>query len=487
MDRYQQTERELPPASETYQQVKRRGLIAGAAALVVGALARQSVQTVEAAYALLGDATNTSGVTTTITGSVLDSPILTLTNTNIGQGYPDALHTNTTNGISILAQSTNQTAVYSIGYNGVVGIAGNAAGVGMLASNLSTGDGLHSFAGSGNFARGIYGTSTSTTGTGVYGMCPYTGVNGQGGVYGVLGTSDSAFGAGVYAFASHTGGMGMYADSVGTYGIYGQSEASGGVGVAGNCTGGFGLLGTVSDGFGVVGQANTGIGVSGSSAHKHGISGTTTAAFFGGVYGNTTTTNAVGVYGSTFNGATNVATAYAGYMDGNFAVVHGVKSAAVPHQDGSYRLLYCIESPENWFEDFGEGKLVGGKAAVTLDPDFAAVVQTDSYHVFLTEHDTHQHLIVTKRTPTGFAVEADAEIAGLKGKKTADLAGTFSWRLVAKRKDISPERLAKFELPVTRASVKPHDVQPTGLPKSPQIAKPSDFPPIPPPPLLKKP
>ncbi len=39
----------------------------------------------------------------------------------------------------------------------------------------------------------------------------------------------------------------------------------------------------------------------------------------------------------------------------------GTKSAAVPHPDGSHRLLYCVEAPEAWFEDFGEGTIGRGQ------------------------------------------------------------------------------------------------------------------------------
>ena len=63
------------------------------------------------------------------------------------------------------------------------------------------------------------------------------------------------------------------------------------------------------------------------------------------------------------------------YVQRNFQV-SGTKSAAVPHPDGTHRLLYCVESPEAWFEDFGEGTITAGKADVKLDPDFAAVVDT---------------------------------------------------------------------------------------------------------------
>ena len=72
------------------------------------------------------------------------------------------------------------------------------------------------------------------------------------------------------------------------------------------------------------------------------------------------------------------------FVNGNFTVIGpGLKSAAVPHPDDSHRLFYCVESPESWFEDFGEGQLAEGKGAVRLDPDFAALVDVNGYHVFI--------------------------------------------------------------------------------------------------------
>jgi len=55
------------------------------------------------------------------------------------------------------------------------------------------------------------------------------------------------------------------------------------------------------------------------------------------------------------------------YINGNY-IATGTKSAAVPHPDGTHRLLYCMESPEAWFEDFGTGTISGGKAEVKLAP-----------------------------------------------------------------------------------------------------------------------
>ncbi|MHB8648360.1 MAG: hypothetical protein ACYDAR_21475, partial [Thermomicrobiales bacterium] len=94
--------------------------------------------------------------------------------------------------------------------------------------------------------------------------------------------------------------------------------------------------------------------------------------------------------------------------------------------------------PESWFEDFGEGRLTQGRAEVRLDPDFAAVVETSGYHVFLTPHSVESEaLAVTER-------RADAFVVMERNKGAGD--GTFSWRLVARRKDVTAERLATVQL-----------------------------------------
>jgi len=102
------------------------------------------------------------------------------------------------------------------------------------------------------------------------------------------------------------------------------------------------------------------------------------------------------------------------------------RSAAVPYPDGSHRRQYCVEGPESWFEDFGEAELVCGEASIALDPDFAAVVDTSKYHVFQTAYDTDSYLNVVEWSPRGFRVRANQWAEG-----------TFSWRVVAKRKDIA--------------------------------------------------
>src|SRR5581483_8932606 len=138
-----------------------------------------------------------------------------------------------------------------------------------------------------------------------------------------------------------------------------------------------------------------------------------------------------GVYGQA-----NDPAGYAGHFAGKVLISRdytatGVKSAAVPHPDGSLRRLYCQESPEAWFEDFGAGTLVAGKGDVRLDPDFAVVVQADDYAVFLTPEGDCKGLYVTAKTPTGFQVRE------LQGGTSAI---PFRYRVVARRKDVPAPR-----------------------------------------------
>jgi hypothetical protein len=130
--------------------------------------------------------------------------------------------------------------------------------------------------------------------------------------------------------------------------------------------------------------------------------------------------------------------------------------------------MYAVESPECWFEDFGTGTLANGVATVKLDPLFAQHIHTDDYHVFLTELNENNALHVTNRAGTSFQVQADATTAKAKGKALASIAGTFSWRVVAKRNDIKGERMPVWEMPQqANVSAKPHGATPgvSPLPK----------------------
>jgi hypothetical protein len=219
-------------------------------------------------------------------------------------------------------------------------------------------------------------------------------------------------------------------------GVYGQSLAESGVGVRGQIPSAVSTANTIAlygENFSSnagAGPGAGGFGAYGFSAMGHGLVGATGTAGGGAVVGST-------------NG---VAGAYAGIFYGQLVVV-GAKNAAVPHPDGSHRLLYCMESPESWFEDFGNAKLSSGCATVAIDPEFATVADMSDYHVFVTPYGNTKGLHIAQRTPTGFTVEEHD--AG-----TSDIA--FAWRLVAKRKDVDAPRLAKVTLPAEP----PHPTRP---------------------------
>jgi hypothetical protein len=77
---------------------------------------------------------------------------------------------------------------------------------------------------------------------------------------------------------------------------------------------------------------------------------------------------------------------FAGAFFGNVGIngnlqVSGQKSAVVPFPDGSRRALYCMESPDLWFEDFGKARLARGRAVVKLDANFAKVIKRGDYGI----------------------------------------------------------------------------------------------------------
>ena len=60
-------------------------------------------------------------------------------------------------------------------------------------------------------------------------------------------------------------------------------------------------------------------------------------------------------------------------VNGDFSAT-GMKSAVVVASDGVQRRVYCMESPESWFEDMGEAQLQGSGVRVALDHGFLSVV-----------------------------------------------------------------------------------------------------------------
>jgi hypothetical protein len=287
-------------------------------------------------------------------------------------------------------------------------------------------------------AAGVYGQGGLGNNNGVEGR-------GSGTFAGVAGFGDASptanSGIGVFAVGGapapgtvNAGGPGVHAIgaggaaftplnlAVGVYGLGGAGNAPGVLGQAGSAVAD-GVHGFSASDNGVSGESGNGVGVRATSSSSTGV----VAVGKTGLFASSSVAN--GTAGQ-FDGNLFV-------VNGNFTVIGGAKSVAVPFPDGSHRRLYCVESPENWFEDFGFGELSDGEAEVRLDPGFRSVVNGDAYHVFITEYGDNNALYVVERTGAGFLVRA----------KTANANGTFSYRVVAKRKDIAAPRFDKVDLP----------------------------------------
>jgi hypothetical protein len=128
---------------------------------------------------------------------------------------------------------------------------------------------------------------------------------------------------------------------------------------------------------------------------------------------------------------------YAGYYVGDH-VITGTKSAAVKLAEDDWRLVYCQESPELWFEDFGEGQLSGGRARVDLDATYLKTVTVSDAQpmkVFV-QLDGDCNGVFVQRGLTGFDV---VELGN--GASNA----CFTYRVVAKRKGYENLRLHRME------------------------------------------
>lgn len=167
-------------------------------------------------------------------------------------------------------------------------------------------------------AYGVYGKSNSTSGVGVRGYAPRTGVSGyasnaSGTAYGFYGETPSTSGYGVFAAATASSGTtyGVYGRSYSDdgYGIYGRAPLYGVYGLASATTGiNYGLYGTSSSvwGRGVYGSGQL-YGLEGrataTSVENYGVYGSSASTIGYGVYGvNTAASGAnFGVYGETYS------------------------------------------------------------------------------------------------------------------------------------------------------------------------------------------
>jgi len=114
----------------------------------------------------------------------------------------------------------------------------------------------------------------------------------------------------------------------------------------------------------------------------------------------------------------------------------GAKNAVVPVDGGKHQVaLAAIESPKNWFEDFGSASLVGGVATVRLDSRFIQTVNTkQEYHVFLTPNGDCKGLYVHQKDANSFEVRE-------LGNGNSNVK--FDYRVTALRKNYEKARFVE--------------------------------------------
>jgi hypothetical protein len=491
--------------------LKRRGILAAAAAVVAGIAVKQTAQPVAASASLQIATAETSG---TLNGPVVGPTFIYDTNAGPTSQEP-VLIVSCNNGTALAGLRGTTFGIVPGRTLGPLppekcGVYGDTSSdVGVLGATSQSGVGIR--------GRILLGSSSTDTvavdgsnassgirGIGVRGQCDAgfgVGVQGLSSSYfGVQGSTDNGIGVvgDVKAGSTGTSNIGVLGRVGGlapnsqpnTVGVYGQNLATGtngigvegvsdlasGIGVKGVSGSGSPIIGSVegsrsgaNGNAGVLGKGSVGPGVQGQSVSGHGLIGYTSATDgHAALIGYAQTTGSIGLIGVAPGSAGHWAGVFYGDVHINGTMSAPTAGTAVTHPDGSSRLLQSVASPEGWFEDFGKAKLVNGTAHVPLDPDFAALVHTDDYHVFLTEYDDNHNLYATKLSASGFTVQAKESVtpAGMQAPTKA-VSGTFGYRVVAKRADNAGGRLAKVASP---PGLKP--VTPFVVPESPAVKPP---------------
>jgi len=404
--------------------IGRRGVLAGAAAVSGAVVAKLlGAQRAEATHS---PGTGTAGA---------DSIAL-----HVGQINPTSVATELNRTNNVIATTLRVSNNFGSAFRGDA-----AGGVGVYGTDSLAGTGVR-----GESATGVAVIGTLTGAT-----------NGNAGVSGSTGSSTQTNAIGV--LGSSTVGIGVKGSSGSSSGV--QGESTSGAGVFGLATNNAAVFGT-SPFAGVAGLSSNNAGAQGTSTNGAGVFGTSTnnAGVFGtspviAVWGQTTT--GTGVFGQA-TGAGGFAGQFAGnvFINGSLTVTGSVpKSAAVKRKDGSLARMYCQESPEPWFEDFGTTQLQNGGATVDLSADFDEVVDGNDYRVFLTAIGDTGFLYVNRKGPHRFEVRSHDGAAA---------KGSFDYRVVARRKDLTNGRMERVDAPkVPEPQQPPHALTVDELPKPP--------------------
>jgi hypothetical protein len=354
-------------------------------------------------------------------------------------------------------------SINTIGTNAINGYSGTT-GIGVYGANIGNGVGV--YGSSKTTGQGVVGTNDGL-GDGVYGINWGTSVGVRGEAWndgiGVVG-SNNANGTGVYGYNDNNGiaiyganagtGLGIYGLAVSnlSFALYSVNTNTFGtsiVGVGNNVaplylatgsggsflgfeTGLFSYAADPIDGTGLLAVGN-GIGTYSSISGGAGI---TANAYNIGVYGLSTAlgTLATPRAGGYFVNGTGVGAAYAyvGIFDGTVnrkIVGNGTVNTIVSDMSENPVMLSAPEAPENLFQDYGSGKLVNGKATISLDPIFSKNIEVSEDHplrVFIQLEGDCKGVYVTNKSNNGFdVIELDSGTSNVN----------FTWFVTANRAD----------------------------------------------------
>ncbi|MGI8952289.1 MAG: beta strand repeat-containing protein [Chitinophagaceae bacterium] len=256
-----------------------------------------------------------------------------------------------------------------------------------------------------NLGNNSFAATTTGTNSPIVGLS--SGNNG-----GLFGTSVST-GVGLYAFNTGTTGTGV----VGAGNGLTATTITGGSGGAfsGTAVGSASYATTASNGIGAIGVGNN-IGT--ATIDPNGAGGDFTG-LTDGLYANATSTAAGTSAIITYNAATghNVyinyrGTGVLGVLGTNYKIISSAGitdavSTSALDDKGNARVLHPPETPEFYFEDYGEGQLTNGRAHITIDPTFARNVAINQKHplrVFIQLEGDCKGVYVTNKTKISFDV-----------------------------------------------------------------------------------
>jgi hypothetical protein len=294
----------------------------------------------------------------------------------------------------VLGFSTNGTERMRILANGQVSIneANNNLGTNVASLRVRNNSSYYAGHFSSNYDGILSESNSASNAFALWGVI--SGTNGSG----VVGRS----GGGSSAYLANTGGSFSSATGIGVYGVSNSATGTG-AGFVGN---NLGSLNTLTDGSGVAGNGSN-IGVYGYAAN-----------------------NGNDKWGGLFETAQNGTRTYVGGRTGNTNYkINGTGTVATMVKDlnDEYVNMFCPEAPEVLFQDYGTGKLVNGRAYITIDPIFAKNIYIDEQHplkVFIQLEGDCKGVYVTNKSKNGFEVR---ELQG--GTSNVD----FSWTVVANR------------------------------------------------------